>query len=307
MSAEADQEEEGAGAARLADAWFERDFAQVERLAREGLEAAPDDAVLQAWLGLALWCRGEVAAARPVLEAAVRGLRTAMARADGDAREALGWALDSVADRLIDATEGPGQAEAARFVLESLGLKHAPSLRLRAEAIEARDGNPVAALAALKEALAASPADADTHLLAARLFARLGKRAGVLKHLTRALALADGAVAVRRVVRYDFDFDGLRDDPEFAALVDLLPAEPALRPLYQALEARDFARVVDLAAVAPPGLDALYPLRDALEALARAEGSERWADAQARTQADIDAREADDEASAAWARFRGDA
>jgi len=177
------------------------------------------------------------------------------------------------------------------------------------EDVAEREGNPVKAMAVLKRALAADATDPESHYLAARLFARLGKRPNMLGHLKKALEHAAGSIAVRTLTRAEPDFDGFREDEEFKTLTDPLPTEPALRRLYAALDAGDFALVATLAAAAEPTannpLDVLYPYRDALEQLLEADEA-AWSPTLEHVQVELERCEEADQQSAVYARFCGD-
>jgi hypothetical protein len=164
----------------------------------------------------------------------------------------------------------------------------------------------------LKRALALDAVDPETHYLLARLLARLGKKAPALKHLGQAIERASD-LAVRQMARFEPDFDGLRDDADFLALTDTLPTDPALRPLYEALDAGEAEKALALAqtlvdTVAQP-LDVLYPWREALElSLDEGRGDEAALVQQLdEVQARIDALEDEDAVSEVYARFTGDA
>lgn len=281
------------------EAWFRGELDVVARLAQARLASDPTDWRAHAWLGLALFRGTTVGPAQASLSKAAELLRAAREKTTDDELKAeLGWELQGLADRLHEAVEAsPSVLAAARFVADELKLEHPPSLRVLVEDVAEREGNPVKAATMLKRALAADPTDAESHYLAARLFARLGRRSNLMGHLKKAVEYAEGAVAVRSLARYEADFDGYRDDEAFAQLVDQLPTEPTLRPLYAALEGGDAASVIQLAAALPQTLDVLQPLRDAHQLA----GDEAAA---ARVQALIDEQEEDE--SPAYSRFRGE-
>ena len=114
------------------------------------------------------------------------------------------------------------------------------------------------------------------------------------------------------LARAEPDFDGLRTEHEFLALIDLFPNEEPLRGVYVALDAGDFEKAVTLAEAAKPrvanALDVLYPWRQALEQILDQHASEAqtWLPKFEQVQQDIEAREARDEESPAYARFCGD-
>lgn len=300
----------------IEDAWLQQDPETVEKLARERLAQDGGDAQSHAWLGLALCLTNKTSAGHASLKKAFELIRAAEAKAtDEDEKHMLGWELHGIANRLVDAlAENPTLGlPAAQFVIEQLKLEHAPSLRLMSEDVAVREGDPVRAAGLLKRALAVDSTDPESHYLAARLFARLGKKPQVMSHLQKSLDNAAGTIAVRTLARFEPDFDGFRKDPEFNALIDLFPADALLRPIYLALDAGDFAKVAELAAAAKAktahALDVLYPWREALELLLDQDG----ADAQGlapkldAVQAEIEQREDQGEESAVYRRFCGDA
>lgn len=298
----------------IEDAWLDGQPELVETLAREQLVVDPRDFASHGWLGLALWVMGKTTAAQRSLEKAFELIASAQAaETDDEVKEQRSWEPHGLANRLVDAFEAdpPRVLGAARFVVEGLKFDHAPSLRLLAEHV-ADEGDVVKALALLKRALAADGADAETHYLAARLFARVGKKALVLRHLHAALEHSGGAIAVRGLARHERDFDGLREDGEFVMLTDLFPKEPVLRPLYEALDAGEFATVAKLAPktkrAAAHALDVLYPSREALERLLDDESAEEatWTAALEQVNAEIEAQEEAGAPSPAWARYCGD-
>lgn len=297
----------------IEDAWLNQQPELVETLAREQLVADPKDFGAHGWLGLSLWVMDKPAAAQRALEQAFGLMRAAHANErDDELKEQLSWEPHGLANRLVDAFDGdpPRALAAAQFVVEGLKFEHAPSLRSMAEHL-ADEGDVVKALGLVKRALAADSADPETHYLAARLFARVGKKPLVLRALRSALEHSQGAIAVRALTRSEADFDGLRDDPEFVTLTDLFPTDPTLRPLYEALDAGAFVKVAKLAAAltVKHGLDALYPTREALERLLDDESAEEatWSAALEQVNGDIEAQEEAGALSPAWARYCGDA
>lgn len=299
----------------IEDAWLLQDPVQVEKLARERLASAPQDPQSLAWLGLALCTTNKVSAGQATLKQAFELVRAKLAAAtDEEEKHVLTWELHGVANRLVDTlAENPTLGlPAAQFVVETLKFEHAPSLRLISEDVATREGDPVKAAGLLKRALAVDSTDPESHYLAARLMARLGKKPQVLSHLQKSLDNAAGTIAVRTLARFEPDFDGFRKDAEFNALIDLFPTDPVLRPLYVALDAGDFTQVVELAAAnagkAKNALDVLYPWREALELLLdQAEDKTALVKKLDRVQADLEAHEKKDEESAVYQRFCGDA
>lgn len=158
---------------------------------------------------------------------------------------------------------------AATFVVDTLGLDHAPSLRVLAEHQAGPGGDAVGASRLLKRALALDAGDPETHYLIARLAARVGQKPTALKHLGKAIELGAALTNARTLARFEPDFDGLREDAAFQALIEVLPADPALRPLYEALEKGEPWEALRLAPAAlekaAQPLDVLYPWREALE------------------------------------------
>lgn len=300
----------------IEDAWLQQEPEAVEALARQALAESPDDGMMHSWLGLALAISGKTSQGQAELKRAFELIRAQEAEAvDADDKHMLAWELHGIANRLIDTlAENPTLGVAsAQFVVNELKLDHAPSLRLLSEDVAVREGDPVRAAGFLKRALAVDPQDPESHYLAARLFARMGKKPNVLSHLGKALDNASGTIAVRTLARFEPDFDGFRKDAEFNALIDLFPKDEALRPIYVALDAGDFPAVIELADAAleqaPNRLDVLYPYREAVELLldqpeTEDEGLGETLDA---LQAEIEEREEKNEESAAYARFCGDA
>ncbi len=238
---------------------------------------------------------------------------------DEERAQSLEWAQHAFANRLVDTLgedpENPARGvEAARFVVDGLQFEHAPSLRLLSEHTAVKDGDPVGAARLLKRALAVDATDPESHFLAARLFARMGKKPQVLSHLQKAIDNAAGTMPVRSMARFEADFDGLRGEPDFAELTDIFPADPTLRALYEALDAGELTLAASLADQALDDcanpLDVLYPWREAVEQqLAQTESEENdpaLLEAMASLQSDIETREDDGEESAAYARFSGD-
>jgi hypothetical protein len=300
----------------IENAWLQQEPELVEQLARERVAQDPADAASHAWLGLALCITAKTAPGQASLKKAFDLLRAKLAvTKDEDEQHQLTWELHGIANRLVDAlAENPTLGlSAASFVLEQLKLEHPPSLRLLADEAVTRTDDAVKAAGFLKRALAVDSTDPESHYLAARVMARLGKKPQVLSHLTKALDNAAGTIAVRTLARFEPDFDGFRKDAEFLALIDLFPKEEPLRALYAALDAGDFEKVVALATPAkgkvPNALDLLYPWREALEQLLDAEGADekKWLPQLEAVQAGIDAAEAKDEESPVYARFCGDA
>jgi hypothetical protein len=254
-------------------AWFSGDMPRVLALANAALAQRRDDPEAIGWLGLAQYLSNQVPAGQAQLKRAFELLNKQLA-APGltdEGRHQLTWLQHGLANRLIDAlADNPTLGlPAARFVVDTLKLDHAPALRLLAEDLATAD--PVKAATSLKRALAVDATDPETHYLMARLLARMGKKPNVLKHLQAALKYGAGLVAVRTLAKFEPDFDGFRQDAEFNALIDSLPADPKVRPVYLALDAgdsfkaRDLARAAEAQAANP--LDILYPWREAVELL----------------------------------------
>lgn len=299
----------------LEEQWLLQQPELVERLARERLAKEPGDLAAQAWLGLAQCVTNQVPAGQAALLRVFEQRRAQVPAGDAEARDLLAWELHGLANHLLDyLQENPTLGvPAARFVVDKLGLEHPPSLRLLAEDVADREGDALRGAALLQRALALDPSDPETHYLAARLYARVGRKPQALQHLGQALEHAAGLVAVRLLARYEPDFDGLRKDAAFAGLVDLFPSDATLRPLYQALDAREVAKVLELAPAALAGaaqkLDVLYPWREALELSVDQPGPEQAARraALAEVEAQVEALEAAGGESALYARFCGDA
>ncbi len=300
----------------IEDAWLQQEPENVEKLARERLVEDPADAQSHAWLGLALCVSAKTPAGQASLKKAFELIRAAEAKsADPDEKHTLTWELHGIANRLVDTlAENPTLGlTAAQFVVDGLKLEHAPSLRLMSEDVAVREGDPVKAAGLLKRALAVDSTDPESHYLAARLFARLGKKPNVLSHLQKALDNAAGTIAVRTLARFEPDFDGFRKDEAFTALIDLFPSDALLRPIYVALDAGDFVRVAELcAAAAGKGanpLDLLYPWRESLELIIDQGGADEAAlvPKLEKLQAEIEQHENQDQESPVYARFCGDA
>lgn len=267
------------------------------RLATEALQQDPTAFEPKAWVGLTHWLEGQVPAAQAAL-------REAFARVRARHDEATDWERHAFCNRLIEVATEADQVAVARFIVEQLVVEHGTSLRLLAE--EAGPSNPVAALALVRRAIAADPADAEAHYLAAKFFAGLGKRPLTIKHLEAALEHGAGVLAVRILARVDSEFDGLRADERFKVLIDPLPQGP-LRQLYGALAAGQLNEVVALAATLERSLDVLYPLREALETLIDASaGPSPLDDMLAAVNGEIDEREDAGDESEAYGRYCGE-
>ncbi len=300
----------------IEDAWLQQEPEVVEKLAKERLAKTPDDAQSHAWLGLALCVSAKTAAGQAALKKAFELIRVAEAKSsDADEKHILTWELHGIANRLVDTlAENPTLGlGAAQFIIDGLKLEHAPSLRMMSEDVAVREGDPIKAAGLLKRALVVDATDPESHYLAARLFARLGKKPQVLSHLQKALDNAAGTIAVRTLARFEPDFDGFRKDAEFTALIDLFPTDALLRPVYVALDGGDFATVAERCAAAAGSaanaLDVLYPWREALELLLDQESGDDPAlvTTLERVQGDIEAHEDLEEESPVYSRFCGDA
>jgi hypothetical protein len=281
----------------IEEAWHAGEVLVVVRLATEALQQNPTAFEPVAWVGLTQWFEGQVPAAQAAL-------RDAFARVRDRHDDETDWERHAFCNRLIEVAADGDQVAVARFIVEQLAVEHGTSLRLLAE--EAAPSNPVAALALVRRAIAADPADAEAHYLAAKFFAGLGKRPLTIKHLEAALEHGAGVLAVRILARVDSEFDGLRADERFNALIDPLPQGP-LRPLYAALAAGRLNEVVALAATLERSLDVLYPLREALERLMDASANPSPFDEMlVATNDEIDEREDAGEESDAYARYCGE-
>lgn len=281
----------------IEEAWYAGEVDEVARNARAAIQDDPSAFAPRAWLGLAQWHEGDVRAARETLREAFSGARHAR---DEEAE----WQRHAACTRLVEVATEADQLQVARFIVEGLVVEHGTSLRLLAE--HTASSNPIAALSLVRRALVADPADAEAQYLAAKFFAGLGKRSLALKHLELALENGAGVLAVRCLARIDAEFDGLRADDTFNALIDPLP-RPPLRALYAALDAGRLSEVLTLEGTLEPSLDVLYPLREALERLIDSAPTPATLDARlALVNADIDAREDAGELSEAYAKFCGE-
>jgi hypothetical protein len=284
----------------LPAAWEAQDFARVEALASAALAGAPGDARALAWLGLAEAARG-------------RGLHT-LARAAAALVAAPGVAGGAdpraeVAARLLGLHPAGLEPAAARLVVEGLQLEHPVALRaLAAEA--AGQGELATGAALLRRALAVEPHEPESHYQLARLLARLEKRPNVIRHLRAALAHGGGHLAVRRLARAEPDFDALRADPDFQELLDTLPHDALLRPLYAALDRGELERAAALApglvAMARHPVDVLLPWREALRRLAQGPFGEVHAGALADVEARLAPLLAQGEVSLPYLVFHGE-
>ncbi len=319
---EEDLEDQAIAAAHdpVEDAWLHQRPDEVEELARVRLAENPHDGRSHAWLGLAMTVTGRAPHGRSELRVAFDLLRDELERAkDPEWARAIDWEMHAIANRLVDSlTEDPENpsagVDAARFVSMELGFDHTPSLRLLAEHTAGPDGDPVGATQFLKRALAVDPSDPESHYLAARLMARLGKKPQVLSHLQKAIDFAQGTMNVRMLARFEPDFDGFAEDVDFAALVDPFPSDETLRELYLALDAGDLDTVLelsrDLSETWPKPLDILYPWREALDQLSaqnEEEPDEALADEHQRVQEEIESLEEAGGKSEVYARFAGEA
>ncbi|MBL8923537.1 MAG: hypothetical protein JNJ54_32080 [Myxococcaceae bacterium] len=295
----------------LEDAWLDQELSQVQKLAQQRLETDALDAAAHAWLGLARCAQGDRREGFAGLTRAFELFRKKEAASSNEDEKAeLAWELHAIGNRLLEALQEEPEAavEAARFVVETLKLEHPMSLRWLAEDLAPKD--PVKAAGLLKRALAVEPTDPETHYLAARVMARMGKKPQVLGELSKAIEYAEGTIAVRALARVEPDFDGFRDDEQFKQLTDLLPTSEPLRAVYTALDEGRFVEVLSLAEAATPkvknALDLLYPCREALEQLIDGGDDARVAELEA-LQATIEDHEGRDEESPTYARFCGDA
>lgn len=295
----------------IEDAWLDQDLPQVEKLALGRVSADALDASAHAWLGLAHCVKGKRREGFAEVSRAFELYRKKEAASTNEDEKAeLSWELHAIGNRLLDALGEDAEAalEAAHFVVETLTLEHPLSLRWLAEELAPKD--PVKAAGLLKRALAVEPTDPETHYLAARVMARMGKKPQVLGELSKAIEYAEGTIAVRALARVEPDFDGFRDDEQFKQLTDLLPAAEPLRSIYTALDEGRFAEVLSLAEAAKAkvknALDLLYPCREALEQLIDGGDEARVPELEA-LQTTIEAHEERDEESPTYARFCGDA
>ena len=297
----------------IEDAWFEQDAGRVVALAEARLASNAADVLARRWLAVGLASSGQVSAGLAALKLALGGFAQRLeAVAQADEKDELEWERAALAGRFLEATAEAHVGDAARLIVDTMKLEHPPALRvLAAEALAVANDAPKA-MALVKRALAVDPSDSEALYLGARAAARAGRKPNVLSLLQKAVSVSDGTIAVRLLARYEPDFDGLRSDPEFQTLMDPFPSAEPLRTLYQALEAGEHERVLALSKTAKGGapnvLDVLYPWREALEVLLDRDGSgSSWEAPLEALQAEIDAHEAKDETSPAWARFCGDA
>lgn len=297
-------------------AWFDGNPRGVEAAAKAALAKDGKDAHALGWLGLAQYVTDQVAAAQASLKSAFQHLRARHAAAtDEEEQHQLTWAMHTVANHLVDAlADNPTLGvPAAKFIVDVLQLDHAPALRVLAEDRAGAGGDAVGASKLLKRALSLDASDPETHYLVARLTARVGQKPTALKHLGKAIELGAGMTQARTLARFEPDFDGLREDPAFLELIEVLPADPALRPVYEALEKGEPWDVLTLAPEAvkqaAQPLDVLYPWREALElSLDSGAGDEAQLTRQLEdVQQRIEQLEDEGAESDAYARFCGDA
>ncbi len=312
-----EEEEQEPSLDPIEDAWLSQEPETVEALAKSRIAENPNDARARAWLGLSMCITERLPQGQAEIKRAFDLLRAELTQAnDEESKHSITWEMHAIANRLTDTlSETPSQGvAAATFVVEQLKFEHSPSLRMISEHTAVENGDPVRAAGFLKRALVVDATDPESHFLAARLFARLGKKPQVLSHLQKALDNAAGTIAVRTLARYEPDFDGFRQDPEFFALIDPFPKDDTLRPIYEAIDAGEFGTAVELAHAALPDaankLDVLYPLREALEQVAdRSEGEEippELIEELEQLAQDIEAEEEAGGESAVYSRFCGD-
>ncbi len=101
-----------------------------------------------------------------------------------------------------------------------------PEERLFAATLALNAGRDEEAFGHLTQATADDPANGTAHYMLAIVLVRRGDAAGALDHLARAIELD---AEHRLLARREADFDGLRDDPAFQALVEPPVARPAGR------------------------------------------------------------------------------
>lgn len=297
----------------IEDAWFEQDRARGLSLAKTRLAANEGDVVARGWVAVGLAATGAFGQASAALQQTFEALGQNLERAqDEDRKDELRFERAALAGRFLEAVGETHVVDGAKLLVERLSLEHPPALRVLAAEALARSNDAARAMALVKRALAVDPSDSEALYLGARAAARAGRKPNVMSLLQKALDVADGTIAVRLLARYEPDFDGLRTDAEFSALIDPVPREEPLRSLYLALEAGRLEEVLSLAAgakaTAANRLDVLYPWREALELLLDRDGSgSPWEAPLEALQAEVDAHQAKDEESAAWARFCGDA
>jgi tetratricopeptide (TPR) repeat protein len=274
-------------------AWYRKDYQAVHAVA--STEATP---LAQAWRALADWKLGQ----RTVAEA---GLKKAFGEMTGqdDTRDTLASLL------LESELSWAGDALAVAEALERLGVGLPLGLRLIAEDLERRTGNPVEAFKVLVRAKTLDPADPETDFALACLHARGGRAARAIAALKDARAHALPGQDLPALARAHPDFAGLRKEPAFIELVDTRPAEPSLNELATALDAFSWERVVKQARQSwKTSADPVFVLRAWQEAvnglLSRGSADATLLDDLTLIGAELDARDADGTASAAWARFR---
>jgi hypothetical protein len=264
-------------------AWLRKDYRRVHELS--GRHATP---LGQTWRAMADWKLGQ----RTVAEA---GLAQAFAAMTGqeDTRDALASML------LESELSWAADAVAVADMLERLGVGLPLGLRLLADETERRTGNPVEAFKVLSRAKALDPSDAETDFAIACLHARGGRAQKAIAALTDAVSHAIGGP----------DFGGLRNEPAFLALVDTRPSDPALNELATWLDAFSWERVVKQARGSwKASVDPIFVLRAWQEAvsglLGRSAADPTLLDDLTLIGQELDARDPDGTASAAWVRFR---
>ncbi|MDX2012768.1 MAG: hypothetical protein SFW67_21390 [Myxococcaceae bacterium] len=274
-------------------AWYRKDYQAVHT--RASTETTP---LAQAWRALADWKLGQ----RSVAEA---GLKQAFAGMTGqdDTRDTLASLL------LESELSWAADALAVAELLERLGVGLPLGLRLLADDLERRTGNPVEAFKVLVRAKTLDPADAETDFALACLHARGGRAAKAIAALKDALAHATPGQDFTALARAHPDFGGLRKEAAFVELVDTRPAEPSLNELATALDAFSWDRVVKQARSGwKTSADPVFVLRAWQEAanglLSRGSADAAVLDDLTAIGAELDARDPDGRASAAWVRFR---
>ncbi|MCA2980841.1 MAG: tetratricopeptide repeat protein [Myxococcaceae bacterium] len=274
-------------------AWYRKEYQVVYRVA-----ASEPTPLARAWCALAEYKLGQRTGAEAGLKSAFRAMK-----GQSHVRATL-------ASRLLESELAwRGDALAVAELLERLGVGLPLGLRLIAEALERRTGNPVEAFKVLARAKALDPSDAETHFALARLHARGGRAAKALAALRDALANATPGQDFAALARALTDFAGLRREPAFLALVDTRPHDPALAELATALDAFSWEQVVRLARQTwRTSPDPVFSLRAWLEAvnglLSRGADDPALLDELTVIGAELDARDPHGSASPAWTRFR---
>ncbi len=248
-------------------AYLDGAFDEAIELAKKVCKRAPEDTSGLHILGCASYAAGDEKTAVTKLKKLASICRKQLARAgSAEDRQYFQEILHTIGDDLVTQAEGRKGVQAARFLLDQVGLDTPAALEAAADD-DLRKRKHEAARGLLVRLVAHKPNDGAVAYRLASTLAKLGREAETLHALERAISLDRAYVSALK----DSTFKRFHKSPALIALCQPRTADPRVDALYAKLgEAQFEAVLADAEALLGQPTDTLAVLEamnDALENL----------------------------------------